>query len=89
MFRSSPPEVFSQKDTVQVRSEPTGEQTCRSAIPINLLCNFIEIKTHARMRPLESTSHPQNTSPLKNTSRRLLLNVKRALKDLNNKKVAI
>ena len=32
MFRSSPPEVFSKKDTAQIPSEPTGEQTRRSAI---------------------------------------------------------
>ena len=43
MFRSSPPEVFSNKDTVQIRSEPTGEQTRRSAIPTKPLCNLIEI----------------------------------------------
>ena len=43
MFRSSPSEVFSNKDTVQIRSEPTGEQTRRSAIPTKPLCNFIEI----------------------------------------------
>ena len=42
MFRSSPPEVFSNKDTVQMQSEPTGEQTRRSAIPIKPPCNFIE-----------------------------------------------
>ena len=43
MFRSSPPVVFSNKDTVQIRSESTGEQTRRSAIPTKPLCNFIEI----------------------------------------------
>ena len=43
MFRSSPPEVFFNKDTVQIRSEPTGEQTRRSAIPTKPLCNFIKI----------------------------------------------
>ena len=43
MFRSSPPEVFSNKDTVQIRSEPTGEHTRRSAIPTKPLCSFIEI----------------------------------------------
>ena len=42
MFRSSLPEVFSNKDTVQIRSEPTAEQTRRSAIPMKSLCNFIE-----------------------------------------------
>ena len=43
MFRSSPPEVFSNKGTVQIRSEPTGEQTRKCTIPTKLLCNFIEI----------------------------------------------
>ena len=43
MFRSSTPEVFSNKGTVQIRSEPAGEQTCRSAIPTKPLCNFTEI----------------------------------------------
>ena len=39
--------------------------------------------THARMRPREATSHPQNTSPQEITSGRLLLYVKLVLKDLN------
>ena len=43
MFRSSPPEVFFNKGTVQIRGKPAGEQTCRSAIPTKPLCNFIEI----------------------------------------------
>ena len=43
MFRNSPSDVFSNKDSVQIRSEPTGEQTSRSTIPTNPLCNFIEI----------------------------------------------
>ena len=43
MFRSNTPEVFSNKGTVQIRSEPTEEQTCRSAIPTKPLCNFTEI----------------------------------------------
>ena len=43
MFRSSPPEVFSKKDAVQIRSKPTGEQPRRSATSTKPLCNFIEI----------------------------------------------
>ena len=43
MFRSSPPEVFSNKDAVQIQSEPTGEQTCKSTILTKPLCDFIEI----------------------------------------------
>ena len=67
MFRSSPPEVFSNKGTVQIRSEPTGEQTRRSAILTKLLCNFIEIKPthgctpgnshHTRKTPLPRRTH--------------------------------
>ena len=40
MFRSS---MFSNKDAVQIRSEPTGEQRRRSVIPAKPLCKFIEI----------------------------------------------
>ena len=43
MFRSSPSDVFSNKGSVQIRSEPIGEQTRRSAIPKKPLCNFTEI----------------------------------------------
>ena len=43
MFRSSPPEVFSKKDAVQIRSKPTGEQPRRSGTSTKPLCNFIEI----------------------------------------------
>ena len=60
MFRSSPPEVFSNKDTVKIRSEPTGEQTCRSAIPTKLLCNFIEIILTHECSP-ENPHHTRKT----------------------------
>ena len=81
MFRSSLPEVFFNKDTVQIRREPTGEQTRRSAIPTKPLCNFV--KSHpCTDATRESTSHPQNTSPQENTSGRLLFYVKIVLKDL-------
>ena len=43
MFRSSPPVVFSKKGAAKIRSKPTGEQPCRSAISTKRLCNFIEI----------------------------------------------
>ena len=43
MFRSSPPDVFSKKDAVQIRSKPTGEQPRRRATSTKPLCNFIEI----------------------------------------------
>ena len=51
MFRTSPSDVFSNKGSVQIRSEPTGEQTRRSAIPTNPLCNFIEITPMHRCVP--------------------------------------
>ena len=43
MFRSSPPEVFSKKNAVQIQGKPTGERPRRSAISTKPLCNFIEI----------------------------------------------
>ena len=51
MFRSSSPEVFSQKDAAQIRSKPTGEQPRRSAISTKPLCNFIEITPTHRCAP--------------------------------------
>ena len=60
MFRSSPPEVFSNKDPVQIRSEPAGEQTCRSAIPTKPLCNFIEI-TFMHEYAFENPHHTRKT----------------------------
>ena len=44
VFRSSPPEVCSQKDTRQTRSKLAGKQLRRSAISRKLPKNFIEIK---------------------------------------------
>ena len=60
MFRSRPPEVFSNKDTVQIGSEPTGEQTRRSAIPRKLLYNFIEITLMHECAP-ENPRHTRKT----------------------------
>ena len=85
MFRSNPLEVFSNKDTVQIRSEPTGEQTRRSAIPTKPLCNFIEMTLMHECAP--ENPHPQSTSPQENNSGRLLLYVKIVLRDLNYKKL--
>ena len=64
MFRSSPPEVFSKNDTVQIRREPTGEETHRRAIPTNPLCNFIEITPMHGCAP-ENPHHTRKT-PLPN-----------------------
>ena len=63
MFRSSPPEVFSNKDTVQIRSEPTGEQTRRSAIRTNRLCNFIETAPMHGCAPENPYHISKNLSP--------------------------
>ena len=49
MFRSSPPEVFSKKSALHIRSKPTEEQPHRSAI--SPLCNFIEITPTHRCAP--------------------------------------
>ena len=44
MFGSSPPKVLSNKDTVQIRSEPTGEQTRRSIFSLlEELFNYIHV----------------------------------------------
>ena len=56
MFRSSPTEVFSKKDAVQIRSKPTGEQPRRSVISTKPLCNFTEITPTHRCTPgIQST----------------------------------
>ena len=66
MFRSNPPVVFSNKDTVQIQSEPTGEQTRRSVIPTKPLCNFIEITPMHGCAP-ENTHHTRKTPLLRRT----------------------
>ena len=86
MFRSNTPEVFSNKGTVQIRSEPTEEQTCRSAIPTKPLCNFTEITPMHGCAPRIHIT-PAKTSPQEKTSWRLLLYVNIVLKDLNCKKL--
>ena len=63
MFRSSPPEVFSSKDTVQIRSEPTGKQTRRSAIRTKPLCNFTEITPMHRYAPENHITPAKHLSP--------------------------
>ena len=86
MCRSSPPGELSKKNAVQIRSEPTGatvQMLDHNKVTLQLYSNH----THARMRPRESTAHPQNTSSQENTSGRLLLYLTRVLKDLNYKKL--
>ena len=64
MLTISPPKVFSNKDTVQIRSKPTGVKTRRSAIPTKPLCNFIEITPMHGCTP-ENPHHTRKT-PLPN-----------------------
>ena len=60
MFRSSPPEVFSKKDAVQIQSKPTGEQPRRSMISAKPLCDFIEITPTHGCAP-ENPQHTRRT----------------------------
>ena len=65
--RSSHPEVFLRKDVLKIRSKFTGENTCRNAISIKLLCNFIELALRHGCSPVNflhifRTSFPKNTS---------------------------
>ena len=71
-FRSSHPMVFLGKDVLKICSKFTGENTCRSAISIRLLCNFIEIALRQGCSPV-NLLHIFRTPFLKNTSGRLLL----------------
>ena len=60
MFRDSPPEIFSKKETLQIGSKPTREQPRRSAISTKLLCNFIEITPMHGCTP-EKAQHTHKT----------------------------
>ena len=60
MSRSSLPEVFSEKDAVQIQSKPTGEQPRLSAISKKPLCNFIEITPTHGCAP-ENSQHTHRT----------------------------
>ena len=83
MLRSSPPEVFSNKGTLQIQSQPTGEQTPRIVIPTKPLCNFIEItpmhgcapeNPHQTRKNLSLGEHPWETAPVcQNSFQRLKL----------------
>ena len=78
--RSSHPELFLGKGVLKICSKFTGEQPCRSAISIKLLCNFIEIALCNFIEiALRHGCSPVNLlhifrkTFLKNTSRWLLL----------------
>ena len=63
MFRRSPREVFSNKDTVQTQREPTREQTRRSVILRKPLCNFTEIKSMHGCAPTILITPAKHLSP--------------------------
>ena len=46
------PDVFLEKGALKICSKLTGEQPCRSAISIKLLCNFIEIALWHGLSPV-------------------------------------
>ena len=65
--RSSHPKVFLRKGVLRIYSKFTGEQPCRSAISVKLLCNFIKITLWHGCSPvnvlhISSTPFPNNTS---------------------------
>ena len=71
-FRSSHPEMFLGKGALKICSKFTGEQPCRSAISVKLLCNFIEIVLRHGCSP-GNLLHVFRAPFLNNTSEWLLL----------------
>ena len=66
-FSSSHQAMFLYKVVLKICSKFTGEYPCRSAISINLLCNFIEIAFRHGCSPVNllhifRTPFPKNTS---------------------------
>ena len=82
--RSSAPEVFLGKGVLKICRKFTGEHPGRSAISIKLLYNFIEI-THWHGCSPVNLMYILRTSFLKNTPRRLLLD----LEDFLHSKIII
>ena len=72
LLRSSHTDVFLGKSVLEICSKSTGEHACRSAISINLLCNFIEIALRHGCSPV-NLLHILRTPFCKNTSEGLLL----------------
>ena len=65
--RSSPTEVFLGKGVLKGCIKFTGEHTCRSAISIKMVCNFIEIVLRPGCSPVNllyifRTPFPKDTS---------------------------
>ena len=71
--RSNHPKVFLGKGFLKICSKITGEHTCRSVIPIKLLCNFVIITLRHGCSPV-NLLHVFRTPFFKNTSGWLLLN---------------
>ena len=70
--KSSFSEVFLRKDVLKICSRFTEEHPCRSAISINLLCNFVKITLRYGCSPV-NLLHIFRTPFYKNTSEELLL----------------
>ena len=69
--------MFLRKGVLKIRSKFTGERSCRSAISIKLQSNFIEITLRHECSPV-NLLHIFGTPFLKNTSGRLLLQLRRS-----------
>ena len=52
LYRSSPAEVFLQKDILKICSKLTGEHPCRTVISIKLQSSFIEITVRHGCSPV-------------------------------------
>ena len=72
IFRSKRPGVFLGKGILKICSRFKGEHSCRNAISVKLLCNFIEIALRHGCSPVNLLHILRAPSP-KNTSGRLLL----------------
>ena len=77
VFRSNPPEVLLEEGALKICSKFTGQHSCRSAISIKLLCNFIEITFRHGCSPV-NLLHIFRTPFSKNTYGRLLLCINNA-----------
>ena len=73
-FRSSHRETFLGKGVLKICSKFTGEHSCRNAISIKLLCNFIEITLRHGRSPV-NLLHIFRTPFLKSTSGRLFVSL--------------
>ena len=72
IWRSSHPEVFLGKGVLKICSKCSGENQCRSAISIRLLCNFTEIALRHGCSPV-NLLHIFRTPFPRNSPGRLLL----------------